>query len=125
MTFRRPKTLVLLLGLLAISSLPASAKQASSEEPAAAAQTQSAESSAEHRAAAKRFQDEAVQFEKQAAEHERMATEYRQRAHALPKYNYATLAEHCDRLAKDLKAAASEARETAKLHEAVAQLGNK
>ncbi len=122
------KTLVFTLGILALTSAAATAQQPVPEESHALAaenRESAAESSAEHKAAAQRFQDEAAQFEKQAAEHEQMAADYRKRARALPKYNYAALAEHCDRLAKNLKAAAAEARETAKLHETVAKLETK
>ena len=118
---RSSKTLAFVLGVLTLTSVAATAQQPTAKESQAVA----AESSAEHKAAAQRFQDEAAQFEKQAAEHEQMAADYRKRARALPKYNYAALADHCDRLAKDLKAAAANARETAKLHEAAAKAETK
>lgn len=82
-----------------------------------------ADTGAEHHAAAERYESQARDFDKQVAEHVQMGIEYRKRARAQPKMNYVVLAEHCDRLAKNLKAAAAEARELAHLHGAVAKMG--
>ncbi len=79
---------------------------------------------ADHKAMAQRFDEEASQLDKQAAEHEQLATQYKQ--HPNPNalksagVNTTVMAEHCDRIAKSLKASASEAREMASLHRNVA-----
>jgi uncharacterized membrane protein YgcG len=72
-------------------------------------------SEADHEAAARRFENEAVEFEKQAAEHEQMTAQYRQ-SRSNPHAYYESLADHCDPLVKNLKAAAAAAREMARLH---------
>ena len=80
------------------------------------------DTSAGHRAVATRLQQEADAYDKEAAGHEKDAATYRQRARLLPKANYASLADHCDRLARSLKASAAEAREVAQLHADVAKM---
>jgi hypothetical protein len=81
-------------------------------------------SEADHEAAAERFEAEAAEFEKQAAEHDRITAQYHQ-SRSNPRAYYQSLAEHCDRLAKNLRAAAAEAREMAHLHRKVLKVDHK
>lgn len=84
---------------------------------------ETASTPADHEAVAKRFEDEAVRYEKQAAEHEKLAAQYR-KAPSNPKWNNnaSAMAAHCDRLAKNLKDSAVEARDMAQLHRDVGKL---
>ncbi len=70
----------------------------------------------EHEAIAQRFEAMAVQLEKQAAEHERLAKHYRSSPGAVPAKDAAKLAVHCDRIAKNLKEVAADARDAAAIH---------
>lgn len=79
------------------------------------------DTSAGHSEVATRLRQEADAYDKEAAEHEKDAVTYRQSARLLPKANHANLADHCDRLAKSLKASAAEAREVAQLHADIAK----
>ena len=83
-------------------------------------QVEIAQSIADHEAVAQRFDQEAAQFDRQAAEHERLAEHYKRGLGFGPKENSASLASHCDRLAKNLKASATEAREMARMHRDIA-----
>lgn len=83
---------------------------------------ETAQTSADHEAIAKRFEDEATQLDKQAAQHERLAKQYHRGQGVPPKGNAAGLANHCDRLTKNLKASATDARAMAQLHREVAHL---
>ncbi len=65
-------------------------------------------------AMAQRLEAEAVQFDQQATEHERMAKNYRSGAGT--KGNSAALAAHCERIAKNLRDSATNAREMARMH---------
>lgn len=80
---------------------------------------------ADYEAIAKRFEDEAIQLEKQATEHDRIASKVRGEPKSTKfSYDRGALAAHCDTLAKDLRAAAKEAREIALLHRDVAKTLN-
>lgn len=87
---------------------------------------ETAKTSADHEAVAKRFEEEAAQFDKQAAEHEQLAAQYR--AHPNPWANKSAgvntpvMAAHCERIAKSLKASAVEARDMAQLHHDIAKV---
>jgi len=83
-------------------------------------QVQMAHSRQEHDAVAERLEQQASEFEKRAGEHERLAKLYRGGLGG-PKKNGGTLANHCDKLVKNLRASAQEAREMARLHRHVAQ----
>lgn len=73
----------------------------------------------DHEAIAQRFEAMAVQLEKQAAEHERLAKYYRSSPGAVPAQDAAKLALHSDRIAKNLKEVAADARDAAAIHRAV------
>ena len=110
---------------LAVASFSATAQETTTPmetHQMAAEHKEAGQSYGEHEAAALRFENEAKVFDRQVAEHEQMATEYRKLARLNPKSNYASLANHCDRLAKNLEAAAEQAREMARLHHDVAKL---
>lgn len=83
-------------------------------------QVEIAQSMADHEAVAQRFEEEAAQFEKQAARHERLSKHYRSGLGAGPKGNPASLALHCERIAKNLRDSAADAREMARMHRDVA-----
>ncbi len=112
--------------LLVLASMRAGAQEPMSQMMTSRATSENQESmpgtAAEHQAVAERLQKEAEQYGKLATEHERMVAEYRKRARAQPKANYTALADHCERLARDLNASAREAREMARLHEDVARM---
>ena len=82
---------------------------------------ETAQTSKDHEAVAKRFDEEAAEFDKDAAHHEQLAKQYRHGIGAGPKGNSAALAQHCDNLVKNLKASAVDMREMADLHRGVAQ----
>jgi hypothetical protein len=84
-------------------------------------QVEMARSAADHEAVAKRLDDEATLLEKQAGEHERLAKRYRSGMGVGPKTNAASLAAHCDKLVKSLRASAAEVREMAQLHRDLAK----
>jgi len=107
--------------LLALASLSPAAE----EQPAHPAhvethqvtidrQVEIAQSMADHEAVAERFDQEAAQFDEQAAEHERLAKLYRSGL------GTGHMADHCDRIAQNLKASAKEAREMARMYRDVA-----
>ena len=81
---------------------------------------ETAQTSADHEAIAKRLDEEATQLEKQAGQHERLAKQYHRGQGVPPKGNAASLASHCDALTKNLKASATDARAMAQLHREVA-----
>lgn len=83
-------------------------------------QVEIAQSMADHEAIAERLDAEAVRFDRQAAEHEQLAEHYRRGLGMGPKGNSASLANHCDRIAKNLKASATDAREMARMHREIA-----
>jgi hypothetical protein len=83
-------------------------------------QVEMAQTRQEHDAVAERLEQEASEFEKLAGEHERMGKRYRG-GFGGPKKNGAALANHCDKLVKNLRASAQEAREMARLHRHVAE----
>ena len=109
---------------LSLAPLASLAKQPPAQQSITAAErpVNLAETAAEHAAEARRFESEARRYSREAAEHAKEAAVYRQRARLLPKANYAALAVHCERLSKDLKAAAKDARETASLHAVAAKV---
>lgn len=106
----------------ALLAIGASPYAAAAEAPGGSIehQVEMAKTKADHEAIAKRFEDEATQLDKQAGEHERLARRYRGGIGVGPKTNAESLANHCDSLVKNLRASASEAREMAKLHRAMA-----
>lgn len=83
-------------------------------------QVEMAHTQQEHDAIPDRLEQEASEFERRAGEHERLGKLYRG-GFGGPKKNGAMLANHCDKLAKNLQASAQEAREMAHLHRDVAQ----
>lgn len=87
---------------------------------------ETATTTADHEAVAKRFEEEATQFDKQAAEHEQLAAQYRNHpnpwANKSAGVNTTEMAAHCERIAKSLKASAAEAREMAQLHRDVGKV---
>jgi hypothetical protein len=122
MLTRSIRAFALPVALLAFASLPAAAQDhtmpAQPYRVAAQHGIESPPSEADHEAAAQRFEAEAADFEKQAAEHDRITAEYQQ-SPSNPHAYYQSLADHCNRLAKNLRAAAAEAREMARLHRQV------
>lgn len=70
----------------------------------------------DHEAIAQRFEAMAVQLDKQAAEHERLAKHYRSSPGGIPAQDAAKLALHCERIAKNLKEVAADARDAAAIH---------
>lgn len=78
-----------------------------------------AHSMSDHAAMAQRFEAEAARFDREAAEHETMARNYR--AGAGTKGNSASLARHCERIAKNLRDSAASAREMSKMQSAETQ----
>ena len=119
------RTLALSFALLAACSLSAAAQDYTMpEQPYRVAAEQGIKahpSEADHEAAAQRFEAEAVEFDKQATAHEQMSAQYHQ-SRSNPHAYYESLADHCDRLIKNLKAAATEAHEMARLHREVLKL---
>lgn len=109
--------------LLALASLGVAGTGSAAD--ANAAQVIADQSTTDHEALAKRFDDEAAQFEKEAAEHEHLAKNYRSGIGVGPKGNATSLASHCDRIAKSLKASAADAREMARMHREMAQAAAK
>lgn len=93
---------------------PPPAKEA--HEVAIDQQVEVAQSMADHEAVAQGFEAEAARFVKQAAEYERLAKHYRSPSAGLKKEDAADLASHCDRIAKDLRESAADARAMASLH---------
>jgi hypothetical protein len=83
-------------------------------------QVEMAHTRQEHDAVAERLEQEASEFEKRAGEHERLGKLYRG-GFGGPKKNGAALANHCDKLVKNLRASAQETREMARLHRHAAQ----
>ena len=77
---------------------------------------ETAQTTADHEAVAKRFEEEAAKFDKDAAHHERLGKHYRKGLGVGPKGNADSLARHCDNLVKNFKASATDAREMAQLH---------
>jgi hypothetical protein len=109
--------------LLAFVSATAAAEQAATHDMhhmPIDQQVQMAHTRQEHDGVAERLEQEAIEFEKRAGEHERLGKLYRG-GFGGPKKNGATLANHCDKLVKNLRASAQEAREIARLHRHVAQ----
>ena len=74
----------------------------------------------DHEAMAIEFEAEASQFEQQAAQHDRLAKKYRTGSGGAPKGNSASMAAHCERIAKNLKAAATDARAMTRMHREMA-----
>lgn len=119
-------TAVLAAALLVVAPLGATAE----EKPAQTMEHQhdvtilhlveTAQTSADHEAIAKRLDEEATQLDKQAAQHEHLAKQYRLGHGVPPKGNAAGLANHCNSLTKNLKASATDARAMAQLHRDVA-----
>ena len=125
MSTRAAQTVAIAAAVIAAASLSATAQDTTHVEThhvAVEHQVAAAATDAEHEAAAQRFEEEATDFDKQAAEHEKMGPQYRQLARLNRKATYAALADHCDRLSTNLRAAAAEAREMARLHHDVAKL---
>jgi hypothetical protein len=90
------------------------------EQMVASAQTKS-----EHEAVATQFEAQAWDLESMAAKHERLSNLYRKGQGVGPKGSAASLAIHCDKLVKNLRASAAEARELARAHrEAATQASN-
>ena len=79
-------------------------------------QVEIAQSMADHEAVAQRFDAEAAQFEKHAAEHERLAKHYRSGLGAGPKADAVSMANHCERIARNLRGSATDARAMARMH---------
>lgn len=128
MLTRTAKAVSLTAAVIAVASFSATAQDAPTHVEThhmTVEHKDAAETDAEHQASAQRFENEAAEFDKQSAEHEQMAKDYRRQARLNPKANYVALADHCDRLAKDLKSSAAEAREIAHLHHDVAKLVGK
>ena len=120
---------VISFALAALSgALCAHAENAPKHEPPAAEvhelaldqQVELAQSMADHEMVAQRFETEAADFEKKAAEHERLAKHYRSGAGVGPKGQPASLATHCERIARNLRVAATDARAMARMHRDVA-----
>lgn len=126
MLTRTVHTASLVTAILAVASFPAAAQDTTTDVEthhiAITHHVTPAETEAEHQAVAQRLENQALDFEKQAVEHEQLAKEYRNRARMSPKANYVALANHCDSLARSLKASAAEARELAHLHADVSKL---
>jgi len=121
MLIRSFQALALPTVLLAVTSFSVAAQEhATLARPyrVAAEQGKAPPSEIDHEAAAQRFEAEAAEFEKQAAEHDQMTAQYHQ-SRSNPHAYYQSLAAHCDRIAKNLRAAAAEAREMARLHRKV------
>ena len=120
-------TLATIAGVLTLAlSLNASAQEPAAQMPAqmhaAEHQDVTPTTRASHEAAAERLESEAQQLDQQAAQHQKDAVEYRKRIRIMRKFNYAAMANHCDRLAKSLRASATAARELAQLHRDMAKL---
>jgi hypothetical protein len=127
MLTRRLQTCAFAVALLAVASLLAAAQGQTAPETRpldAKHGLEAIPSEADHEAAAQRFEAEAVAFEKQATAHEQMSAQYHQ-SRSNPHAYYESLADHCDRLIKNLKAAAAEAHEMARLHREVLKLDAK
>ena len=109
---------------LAVSSATAAAEQhptpVETHEVPIDQQVEVAQSMADHEIVAQRFEAEAAQFETQAAEHQHLATGYRRGVGSGPKADLASLAEHCERIARNLREAATEARTMAGMHRTIA-----
>ena len=103
-----------LTSLSAAARAPPPAKEA--HEVAIDQQVEVAQSMADHEAVAQGFEAEAGRFVKQAAEYARLAKHYRSPSTGLKKEDAADLASHCDRIAKDLRESAADARAMASLH---------
>ena len=82
---------------------------------------ETARTAKDHEEIAKSFDEEAADFEEKAANHERLAKQYNKGAGVGPKGNPAALANHCNRIVKNLRASAEDAREMARLHREVAK----
>ena len=82
---------------------------------------ETAQTKADHEAVAKLFEEEAAQLDKKAADHQRLADHYHKGLGIHHEASAASLAKHCDNLVKNYKASATDAREMAKLHRAVAK----
>ena len=82
-------------------------------------QVEIAQSMADHEAIAQRLEEEAAQFERQATEHEQLCKHYRS-SMAGTKTHAANLTHHCERIATNLKASATDARAMARMHREIA-----
>lgn len=82
-------------------------------------QVEIAQSMADHEAVAQRLEEEAAQFERQATEHEQLCKHYRS-SMAGTKVHAANLTHHCERIAMNLKASATDARAMARMHREIA-----
>ena len=84
-----------------------------------------AQTSADHKAVAQRYEEQAADYERQAAEHTKLAAQYRKGVPSKPRASMVTAtaaAAHCDNQAKRMKEAAAEARDMAQLHGDMAKL---
>lgn len=124
LTRRRLRVAALTAGLLAFSSLSLAAEQDRvNTEPHQTTidnLVEIAQSMADHEVIAQRFDEEAAQLDTQAAQHERLARHYKSGFGVGPKGNAASLANHCERIARSLKQAADDAREMARMHRDIA-----
>ncbi|MGH8134728.1 MAG: hypothetical protein ACRER4_00135 [Steroidobacteraceae bacterium] len=85
------------------------------------AQIEAATTVAQHEAIAQSYEQEAAASEKKAESHAKMAQTYRLGPNKAPG---ASMANHCERIEKDLRSAASEYRMLAKEHREMAAKAN-
>ncbi len=100
-------------GALVVTSLPSAA---------ADADMTIATTAAEHAAEATKYEQEAVELDAKAARHTKLATQYgRVSGGSKQATTQHSIAKHCESLAKAYRAAATEARDMAKMHQEMAQ----
>jgi len=100
-------------GALVVTSLPSAAADA--EMPIAT-------TAAEHTAEAAKYDQEALDLEAKAARHTELAAQYaRVSGGSKQAEAQRSISKHCERLAKSYRAAATEARDMAKMHREMAQ----
>jgi hypothetical protein len=101
-------------GALVVTSLPSAAADA--EMPIAT-------TAAEHSAEAAKYEQEALELDAKAARHTELASQYAAHVSGGSKQADAqrSISKHCERLAKAYRAAATDAREMAKMHREMAQ----
>lgn len=112
--------------LVTVAALVAGAFVATSVPSAAAdADVSIATTAAEHAAEAARYDQEAADLDAKASRHTDLAAGYAGRTGAGSKQATAnrSISRHCERLAKAYRAAATEAREMAKMHREMMQGG--
>jgi len=85
------------------------------------AQIEAAKTSADHEAIAAAYDKEATQLDSAAKEHEGMAKSYQRAATGTKGSNPVAMAAHCNKLAEDYKAAATETRDLAAAHRQMAK----